>query len=146
MRSTSTVFRALMIALLVAACGGGAGDRTTGSGASPLGPQLTVERFLQLANQNDWSAMADLFGTARYTIAERDGPERAERHMQLIASLLRHDDFTIAGRRTVAGNPDATRLMVEIQRDGQSFSVPFVVVPRGGGWIVERIENLEALA
>lgn len=143
MRSTSIVFRALLLSLLVTACGGGAAQQASPSG--PLAPQLTVERFLQLANQNDWTSMGHLFGTPRQSVLERDGPERAERHMQLLSSLLRHDDFQVSGRRSVAGNEAATRIMVDLYRNGESFTVPFVLEPRGSGWIISRIENLESL-
>lgn len=148
MKAITTVLPALMLPLLLAACGGTSTARGPGSGPGDgPAPQLTVERFLDSVSRNDWSAMAELFGTPEENISQRDGPERAERHMQVLASLLRHQDFTVEGQRSVPGRPEAVSILVRINRDDEWFAVPFTVVPRNaGGWIIELIENLEELA
>ena len=134
----------LMPALLLAACAGG--PAPGGSSLEGPGPQLVVERFLEAANANDWQVMAQLFGTPDQTIGERDGAMRADRHMQLLASLLRHDDYVVRGREQVPGHRDATNVVVEIVRDGTGVSIPFMVVRRNdGGWIVQQIHRLEDL-
>ena len=135
-------------AVLLLACGGG-GRAPASEGPGQLdgpGPQLVVERFLQAANANDWVVMGQLFGTPEHTITERDGPTRAERHMQLLSSLLRHDDFIFRGRQAVPGRTDATNLFVEIVRNETRVNVPFMVVWRPqGGWIIQEIKNIEEL-
>ena len=129
--------------VLLAGCGGPPAAEVPATGPAP---QLVVERFLQAANTGDWATMRQLFGTSQQTIADRDGPERADRHMHLLASLLRHDDFVVSGRQQVPGRTDATYIVVTITRQGEQRAIPFLVVPRaGGGWIIERIERLEEL-
>jgi hypothetical protein len=109
------------------------------------GPALVVERFLQAANTNDLHTMTQLFGTARDTIDQLEPRERAERRMQVLASLLRHEDYTIQGQRAVPGRlQDATELIIEFKMGDRTVIVPHLVVRRGGSWIIERID-VEAL-
>jgi hypothetical protein len=131
----------LMPALALAACG----SRDTVPAMESPGPALVVERFLQAANVNDLHAMTQLFGTSRGTIDQLEPRERAERRMQVLASLLRHDDYVITGQRAVPGRlQDATELLVELRMSDRTVVVPHLVVRRGGGWIIERID-VEAL-
>ncbi|NIP56614.1 MAG: hypothetical protein GWM90_17915 [Gemmatimonadetes bacterium] len=125
--------------LLLTACGGGSPPPL--ATASP-GPVLIVERFLQAANSNDLSTMTELFGTADRTIVQLDGREAAEQRMYVLASLLRHDDFTVLGQQRVPGRlRDATELLVELHQGEERVVVPHLVVRRkGGGWVIERID------
>lgn len=135
-----------MLATMLAACGGASAPMQERTPVDGPGPQLVVERFLQAANANDWDVMGQLFGTPDYTIAQRDGATRADRHMLVLASLLRHDDFVVRGRRAVPGERDATHIVVDIIRDQRNISVPFMVVRRrDGGWIIQQIDRLEDL-
>lgn len=132
----------LVVILVLAACGGGSAFPA----AQGPEPQLVVERFLQAVNVNDWDVMARLFGTRDQTIRERDGELRADRHMQILASLLRHEDFVVQSRGQVPGREDATSIVVEIVRNGQRTAIPFVVVRKNdGGWIIQEIRQLEDL-
>jgi hypothetical protein len=114
--------------------------------ASSPGPLLAVERFLQAANANDLQTMTQLFGTADKTIVELEGRSTAEQRMYVLASLLRHDDFTVQGQRAVPGRlQDATELQVELTKGEDRVVVPHLVVrKKGGGWIIERVD-VEAL-
>lgn len=129
------------ILFLVAACGGRGGASPTPAARSP-GPALVVERFLAAANANELETMTQLFGTADRTIVELEGRTRAEQRMYVLASLLRHNDWTIRGQRTVPGRMlDATELLVELQKPERTVVVPLLVVRRdGGGWIIEQID------
>lgn len=106
------------------------------------GPALVVERFLQAANVNDLYTMTQLFGTERRTIDQIESRERAERRMQVLASLLRHQDYTIQGQRAVPGRlHDATELLIELRTSDRTVVVPHLVVRRrDGSWIIERID------
>lgn len=128
----------LPVWLLVAACGG----RDVVPAMESPGPALVVERFLQAANVNDLYTMTQLFGTARRTIDQIETRERAERRMQVLASLLRHEDYSVRGQRAVPGRlQDATELLIEIRTEERTVVVPHLVVRRtGGGWIIERID------
>lgn len=129
---------AVSLLVLVSACG--ARDQVPAM-ESP-GPALVLERFLHAANMNDLYTMTQLFGTASKTIDQIEPRERAERRMQVLASLLRHEDYVVRGQRAVPGRlRDATELMVEMQLQDRTVMVPHLVVRRsGGGWIIERID------
>jgi hypothetical protein len=131
-------FAVLSLVVLVAACGG----RDTVPAMESPGPALVLERFLQAANMNDLYTMTQLFGTSRRTIDQIEPREQAERRMQVLASLLRHEDYTVRGQRAVPGRLyDATELMVEMKFPDRTVLVPHLVVRRqGGGWIIERID------
>jgi hypothetical protein len=131
----------LLTVVVLAACG----SQPQVPAMDSPGPTLVVERFLQAANVNDLYAMTQLFGTARGTIDQLEPRERAERRMQVLASLLRHDDYTIQGQRAVPGRlQNATELIIEFRMGDRTVVVPHLVVRRGSGWIVERID-VEAL-
>jgi hypothetical protein len=128
--------------MTLAACGGPRMQAGRTPASESPGPALTVERFLGAANANDLGTMTQLFGTTDRNIVELEGQTRAEQRMYILASLLRHDDWSIVGQQTVPGRMiDATDLLVEITRADQSVTVPFLVVrTEEGGWIIERIE------
>ncbi len=135
MKRTLAVLASVVI---VAAC---SGHEPIPAMESP-GPALVVERFLQAANVNDLYTMTQLFGTERRTIDQIEPRERAERRMQVLASLLRHQDYTIQGQRAVPGRlNDATELLIELRTPERTVVVPHLVVRRrDGSWIIERID------
>lgn len=145
--------RALMgvLAILTAsACGGGSASSSAEPFRTPASqsqePTLVVERFLRAANANDLETMTQLFGTARQTIVEREGVNRAQRRMYVLASILRHRDYSIQGQETVPGRiMDAIELKVRIETEDRTAVVPFLVVRRNdGGFIIEQI-GIESL-
>lgn len=137
--------------------------------AAPVAAQLSVERFLQAANERDVQAMGNLFGT-------RDGPamdtgsafgcafkkigswfggspcakrQDVEIRMDAIASILRHQDYRITREERVPGrDAPTTRVMVELTVSGQAVpGVPFVVVQTPEGrWLVQEIGLEQAMA
>ena len=132
-------------------------------GAAAVAPMLSVERFLQAANTRDLHAMGSLFGTEDGPIIETGGAfgcafkrmgswigigmpcrtlQEVELHMDAIAEILRHEDYTIRSENSVAGRLNPTsRIMVDITIQGRTYTaVPFVVVRTGEGrWLVEEI-------
>jgi hypothetical protein len=128
----------LVSVVVLAACGG----RDAVPAMDSPGPALVVERFLQAANMNDLQTMTQLFGRSNRTIDQLESRERAETRMQVLASLLRHEDYTIQGQRAVPGRiNDATELLVELKFPDRTVVVPHLVVRRrSGGWIIERID------
>ena len=135
----------ILVVLTASACGGGSASSGSQMSRTPAAqsqePALLVERFLRAANANDLETMTRLFGTARQTIVEREGQMRAERRMYVLASILRHRDYTIQGKETVPGRiMDAIELQVRIETEDQTATVPFLVVrSNDGGWIIEQI-------
>lgn len=139
------------------------------SPAAPVAAQLSVERFLQAANERDVRAMGNLFGT-------KDGPamdtgstlgcafkrigswfgglpcvkrQEVEIRMDAIASILRHQDYRIVREDRVAGrDTPTTRVTVDLTIEGQAVpGVPFVVVQTTEGrWLVQEIGLEQAMA
>lgn len=135
---------------------------TSGEMAS-VAPVLSVERFLQAANEADLHSMARLFGTADGPIIETGGTiscgfkklgswfgistrcetiQEVEIRMDAIAQIIRHQDYRVVSEANVPGrvNP-TTRIGVDMQVDGRDITdVPFVVVRTDEGrWLVEEI-------
>ncbi len=131
--------------------------------AAPVAAQLSVERFLQAANQRDVHAMGNLFGT-------RDGPamdtgstvgcafkkigslfggsscvkrQDVEIRMDAIASILAHEDYRIVREERVAGrDAPTTRVLVDMTVQGERVvGVPFEVVQTSEGrWLVQNVD------
>jgi hypothetical protein len=112
----------------------------TGEMAGML-PVLSVERFLQAANERDFDGMRELFGTFEGPI---DGERRElELRMAAIAEVLRHDDYRVTGDQREPGREHpTTRVTVTITKGGRQISdVPFFVVQtQQGGWLVEQVD------
>lgn len=155
----------LVLASTTAAC---TTVRTSGPGAAVVA-QLSLERFLQAANDRDLEAMGRLFGT-------QDGPawntgstfgcffkkigswfggfscvekRDVEIRMDAIAQVLRHDDYRMLREEPVAGRLNqALRIFADLTIEGQVVpAVPFVLVRTGGGqWLVEEVDLQKAMA
>ncbi len=106
-----------------------------------VAPQLSVERFLQAANERDFEAMGRVFGT-------HDGPIKGERRelelrMSAIAEILEHQDYQITSQQREAGREyPTTRVMVSLIKDGREIkNIPFLVVATiDGGWLVGEVD------
>ena len=147
-----------LVALSAASCT----QQSSPSAVAPVAAQLSVERFLQAANEHDVDAMGHLFGT-------HDGPAmntgstfgcffkkigswfggkscvkrtEVEIRMEAIASIIQHDDYQIVREEAVAGRTvPARRVLVNLTIEGdQVTNAPFVVVQTGEGrWLVEQV-------
>ena len=141
--------------LFVAAC---AARSQTASG---FGPSLTIERFLQAASAvsqlseaqgqgagqmaDEIETMARLFGTEDGSVLERDPRDEVEQRMFLIAQILEHTDYQLAGERAVPGRSrDAIEVNVRLTNAAGTVDVPFIVVQADGEWLIENI-HLEAV-
>ena len=133
-------------------------------GMPGIAPQLSVERFLQASNSRDLHGMARIWGTEDGAAIETGGPvgcgfkkfgswfgistrcatiQEVEVEMDLIANILRHEDYAIASEGPVPGrmNP-TTRVGVDLTVNGRTIrDVPFHVVKTDEGrWLVEYID------
>jgi hypothetical protein len=101
---------------------------------------MTVERFLRAANQNDLDTMASLFGTRDGSVTRTWSRREVDDRMFLLASLLRHSDYSIVGEQIVPGRRDeATRLNVRIVVADGPVQVPFTLVRSRSQWLVEEV-------
>lgn len=113
---------------------------SNGSTSPGMGPVLSVERFLQAANSQDFGTMAALFGTADGPIGGRR--EEVELRMSAIAAILAHDDYEIGAEALEPGrtNPTQRISVTLVQGDNTYENVPFLVVQSNdGAWLVEEI-------
>jgi len=132
--------------------------------AASVGAQLSVERFLQAANEHDVVSMGNLFGTADGALMDTGGTfgcmfkkigswfggeacqnkQAVEIRMDAIASILEHRDYRVVGESRVAGRTSpTTRIMVDMTTDDgiPVQGVPFILVQTGGGqWLVEEVD------
>lgn len=122
------------------------GSSDSGGSLAGMAPMLSVERFLQATNANDYDAMARLFGTAEGPILENRGgakPEEVELRMAALADILRHDDYRIVSEAREPGRSHpANRIGVNITQGSRVVrDVGFVVVQtEEGRWLVENID------
>ena len=109
---------------------------------SSLAPAMTVERFLRAANQNDLDTMASLFGNKAGPVTRTWSRKEVDDRMLLLANVLRHTDYTIAGEQIVAGRRgEATQLNVRLVINGSTHQVPFVMVLTDSqNWLIENID------
>ena len=103
---------------------------------------LVIDQFLRAANSNDLDTMARLFGTRDGSILRRDPKEHVDRQMFALASLLRHDSYSIKGQEVVPGRRDeATRVIVAMKFGDRNIDVPYTLVwANAGTWMVETID------
>jgi hypothetical protein len=155
---TSRRLGLLATVAVLSACGGQAGSNEV----APVAAQLSVERFLQAANQRDIESMGRLFGTSAGPAGDTGGTfgcffkkigswfggsactrrVDVEVRMDAIASIVRHDDYTIIREEQVAGRTSPTRrVLVDMDISGRAVNdAPFVVVQTSEGrWLVEEV-------
>lgn len=129
------------LAALVAGC---ATSTTVVPGpAANVAPALVVEQFLRAANANDLDTMGRLFGTREGPIVERDSRQQVDDRMFALASVLRHEDYSIEGEQIVPGRRDvATQLLVRMNfGEERETVVPFTMVfSQDGRWMIEQID------
>jgi hypothetical protein len=155
-----------LLALSPAACT----TRVVEAPPAAMGAQLSVERFLQAANQRDVEAMGRLFGTHDGAVMNTGSTfgcafkkigswfggtactnkQDVEIRMDAIASILLHEDYRIVGESRVAGRTAPTqRVLVDMTTDegAEVSQVPFVVVQTGDGhWLVEQVDLQRVMA
>ncbi len=162
-RSVRPVVGAALVAALLAAT---ACSTTVvrPAAAAAVAPQLTVERFLQAANDRDLESMSRLFGTASGPIGDTGSTfgcfwkkigswfggndcvtrQEVEVRLDAIARVLQHRDYVIRNEERVAGRRAPTRrVFVDITLDeGERVTaVPFVVVQGSEQrWYVEQVD------
>ncbi|HWV57372.1 MAG TPA: hypothetical protein VNZ57_07960 [Longimicrobiales bacterium] len=113
--------------------------------ASAVQPTLIVEQFLRAANANDLEGMGRLFGTSDGSTFRLDPRSIVEQRMFALASVLRHQDFSIERAAPVPGrSQEAVQVFVRLLMNGQWIPVPFTVVTGRDGWVVEQFD-IEAI-
>jgi hypothetical protein len=129
---------------LLAACGSRGGSSSI---PPPADPEGAVRSFLHAISANSIAGMGQLWGTS-------DGPALGdmdqttlEQRLTVIRIYLEHEEFTIVPGDPIAGvNLEAGEraVFVRLSRRGCTPTVPFTLVPYGGGWLVRSIDLTSA--
>ncbi len=153
----------LSVSALLVATTGCASRRAMGRGGAAVAASLSVERFLQAANDRDLDTMSRVFGTAAGPIGDTGstfgcffrkigswfGGDACVKHSEVelrldtIALVLKHDDYRIVGEEPVAGRSHpTTRILVDLVVGEDTVpAVPFVVVRSDDGhWLVQQVD------
>jgi hypothetical protein len=134
---------ALLVAVLIAGCGGASlpEPENPAPANSEVATQLVVEQFLRAVNSNDLDTMARLFGTVDGSILKWEARSEVDQRMFALASILRHDSFTIRRFEIVPGRRDeARRAIVNMKIGEREIDVPYTLVwSNDRSW---RIENI----
>lgn len=139
----------LAVAAVVIASLSGCSARTSGQNGSPVGAstsEMAVQEFLYGANADQYTRMSNVFGTEKGPAVDRFGVTDVEQRMIFLASILKHETFTMRQANLAQLGPDRVRWDVSLTgtRKGDVV-VPMVTVPDGDGrWFVEWL-NLDAL-
>jgi hypothetical protein len=146
MRFSAARFTGLLLgatAVLSACASSPAPSGAYGAGAAAnadIAPTMVIERFLRAANQNDLDTMATLFGTAAGPVTRSWPRKEIDDRMFLIASLVRHSDYTILGEQIVPGRRgEATLYNVRLVGAQGTVQVPFTLVLARKQWLIEQI-------
>lgn len=140
-RPGSWVAGVILLSLTACASSGGGGDSaaTIESAYGALSAESAVGQFLDAAKRSDYQLMSRLFGTREGPAAERNGRIETEQRMYVLASLLRHDSYSLR-RVPVAEAEGQNRIAADMVGTRQgNVSVPFLASNNRGRWFVESI-------
>jgi hypothetical protein len=152
----------LAITAVVSASASACTTQAGPSAVAPVAAQLSVERFLQAANDRDVQSMGRLFGTEAGPVANTGSTfgcffkkigswfggtscvkrVEVELRMDAIASVVQHEDYRIVREEPVAGRTSPTRrVIVDFDMGTRAVNAaPFVVVQTGEGrWLVQEV-------
>jgi len=138
---------ALIAVFFAAACGSGLPEPENPMPQNPeVATQLVIEQFLRAVNSNDLDTMARLFGTVDGSVLNRDARADVDQQMFALASILRHESFTIRRFEVVPGRRDeAIRAIVNMRIGGKNADVPYTLVwSNNRTWMIEQI-GIEAI-
>ena len=146
----SSVAQPLYLAVLIALSGSLASCSSRGGGATippPVDPDATVRGFLNAVSANSLAGMGRLWGTSDGPAVGNMDQAVLEQRLTVIRIYLEHEEFRIVPGDPVAGaNIEAGEraVFVRLSRRGCTPTVPFTLVPYGGGWLIRTIDLASA--
>ena len=102
---------------------------------------------MHAVSANSIAGMGQLWGTADGPAAGSMDQSVLEQRLTVIRIYLEHEEFTIVPGDPVAGvNVEAGEraVFVRLTRRGCTPTVPFTLVPHGGGWLIRSIDLASA--
>jgi cytochrome c556 len=129
--------RAMVLALLLAACGGGSAPSEVTPKNSARG---AVDAFMQAVADSNLTQMANLWGTAAGPAAKTRQPSDWERRVEIMRAYLQNESHRVVSD-TPAGSEARHSVQVEIRRQLCTWVIPFTAVRLAdGGWIVNQVD------
>ena len=135
-----------IVLLAMAACSSRSVERVNVAPSNPeVATSLVIDQFMRATMSYDLDTMARLFGTVDGSILGWESRTEVDQRMFAIASLLRHDSYSIKGLEIVPGRrEEATRVIVNMSLGEHSVDVPYTLVwSKNRTWMIEQID-LEA--
>ncbi len=123
-------------------------SRSGGAGVPPpVDPEAAVRSFLAAVSANSITGMGQLWGTTEGPAVGNMDQAELEQRLTVVRIYLEHEQFAIVPGDPVAGvNIEAGEraVFVRLTRRGCTPTVPFTLVPYGGGWLIRSIDLASA--
>jgi len=131
--------RALVLTLVLAACGGGSAPSTVGPMSSARG---AVDAFMQAVADSNLAQMASLWGTSAGPAAKTKQPADWERRIAVMQAYLQNESHRVVSDGPATPAAEGRRaVQVEIRRQLCTWTVPFTAIKLGDGtWIVNQVD------
>jgi hypothetical protein len=123
-------------ALFLAACGGGGSPAP----AEPVNTAASaVQGFMKAVADSNLAQMASLWGTSGGPASKTNQPPDWQRRIAIMQAYLKNDSFRLTAD-VPQNDPNRRELQVQIKRQACTWSVPFVAVKSGNGWLVTQVD------
>jgi hypothetical protein len=130
--------RALVLAVLLAACGGGSAPSTVAPTTSARG---AVDAFMQAVTDSNLTRMANLWGTSAGPAAKTNQPPDWQKRIAVMQTYLQNESHRIVGDAPEGTGDTRHAVQVEIRRELCTWVVPFTAIKLGDGtWIVNQVD------
>jgi hypothetical protein len=131
--------RALVLAVVLAACSGGSAPSTVAPTTSPRG---AVDAFMQAVSDSNLARMGELWGTTAGPAAKTKQPADWERRIAVMQAYLQNESHRVVSDGPATPASDNRRaVQVELRRQLCTWIVPFTAVKLADGtWIVNQVD------
>jgi hypothetical protein len=123
-------------ALLLMSCGGSSSSAPTQPASSAAD---AVQGFMMAVADSNHAKMATFWGTANGPASKTKQPPDWQRRIAIMQAYLQNDSFRVTADLP-GSDQDHRDLQVEIKRQACSWSIPFVAVKSGQGWVVTQVD------
>ena len=129
---------ALVLAVLLAACGGGSAPSTVAPSTSA---RSAVDAFMQAVADSNLTGMANLWGTSSGPAAKTNQPSDWQKRITVMQAYLRNESHRVVGDTPEGTGDTRHAVQVEIRRELCTWVVPFTAIKLGdGSWIVNQVD------